>query len=138
MSSNSMPFIAWSTMHSAARTLVEKGAFWSNMIFKRVVAAADEPCWSRAIVCETASRRAAPFGKCGKLSKAIRSAPQPRPGAIGIEIAPTPAGRGRERGGAGTLQKARQLLLHDDSRSAGFHFTGVPLEDIDISALSAQ
>jgi hypothetical protein len=37
-----------------------------------------------------------------------------------------------------TLQNAGQLLLHDDSRSAVFHFTGVPLEDIDISALSAQ
>jgi hypothetical protein len=48
-------------MHSAARTLVEAGEFWSSMIFIKVVAAADEPCWRRAIDCPNAARRASRY-----------------------------------------------------------------------------
>ena len=47
------------TMISAARTRVEAGVFWSSITFMRIVAAAEDPCWSRAVVCPYAARRAA-------------------------------------------------------------------------------
>jgi uncharacterized protein (TIGR03435 family) len=46
-------------MVSAARTRVDAGVFASSINFMRIVAAAEEPCWSRAVVCPKAARRAA-------------------------------------------------------------------------------
>src|ERR1022692_1751598 len=46
-------------MASAARTRVDAGVFASSINFIRIVAAAEEPCWSRAVVCPNAARRAA-------------------------------------------------------------------------------
>src|ERR1700682_485625 len=46
-------------MISAARTRVDAGVFASSINFIRIVATAEEPCWSRAVVCPNAARRAA-------------------------------------------------------------------------------
>ena len=58
MSSISIALPAWLTMISAARTRVDAGVFASSINFIRIVAAAEEPCWSRAVVCPNAARRA--------------------------------------------------------------------------------
>src|SRR6266436_942320 len=44
--------------HSAARTRTDAGVLGSIIVFSRVVAAAEAPCWSRAMDCENAARRA--------------------------------------------------------------------------------
>src|SRR5450432_2870289 len=60
-SSSSTAFIVWFMMHSAARTRVDAGVFWSSMILSKVVAAAVEPCCKRAMDCENAARRASRY-----------------------------------------------------------------------------
>jgi hypothetical protein len=74
-SSNSMALSAWFITLSAALTFVDAGVFWSNITFNKVVAAAEDPCCSRLIVCERASRRALrilpPFLACNDLPSKI-------------------------------------------------------------------
>lgn len=58
MSSISIALAACSNTESAARTRTEAGALGWIIIFNSVVAAAELPCWSRAIDWPKASRRA--------------------------------------------------------------------------------
>jgi hypothetical protein len=58
ISSISIALAAWLKIESAARTRTDAGALASIMIFSSVVAAAEVPCWSRAMDCPNASRRA--------------------------------------------------------------------------------
>jgi hypothetical protein len=53
-----MPLAAWVNTHSAARTLTDAAVLASTMTFNKVVTAALDPCWRRAIACEKATRRA--------------------------------------------------------------------------------
>jgi len=48
-------------MHSAARTRTEAGAAGSISIFNSVVAAAVDPCWSRAVYWPNAARLASRY-----------------------------------------------------------------------------
>src|ERR1019366_8880094 len=58
MSSISIALAAWLKIASAARTRTDAGVAGSIMVFSKVVAAAEVPCWSRATACPKAARRA--------------------------------------------------------------------------------
>jgi hypothetical protein len=49
MSSISMAFEAWAKIESATRARTDAGVFGSSRSLIRVVAAAEVPCWSRAM-----------------------------------------------------------------------------------------
>src|SRR5258708_6995939 len=58
ISSISMALAAWLKIESATRARTDAGVFWSISSFSSVVAAAEVPCWSRAMACPNAARRA--------------------------------------------------------------------------------
>src|SRR5260370_27350725 len=65
ISSISMALAAWLKIESATRARTDAGVFWSISSFSSVVAAAEVPCWSRAMACPNAARRA--YCNCSSL-----------------------------------------------------------------------
>src|SRR5260370_2607137 len=58
ISSISMALAAWLKIESATRARTDAGGFGSMRRFRRVVAAPERPCWSRAMDWPNAARRA--------------------------------------------------------------------------------